>query len=131
MQRTRGGVFGDRFDPSQVMTEHWGELQIKLDCDFGQLDYDSLPYGPGRHTLSRLTSTTLSSCDTPEPPNILLVIADDLGKDASAQYDFGDNLPNTPVLNSLADTGIVFDNCLLYTSPSPRDLSTSRMPSSA
>ena len=25
----------------------------------------------------------------------------------------------------------VFDICLLYTSPSPRDLSTSRMPSSA
>ena len=25
----------------------------------------------------------------------------------------------------------VFYNCLLYTSPSPRDLSTSRMPSSA
>ena len=24
-----------------------------------------------------------------------------------------------------------FNNCLLYTSPSPRDLSTSRMPSSA
>ena len=24
-----------------------------------------------------------------------------------------------------------FENCLLYTSPSPRDLSTSRMPSSA
>ena len=27
--------------------------------------------------------------------------------------------------------GGVFNNCLLYTSPSPRDLSTSRMPSSA
>ena len=27
--------------------------------------------------------------------------------------------------------GGVFDDCLLYTSPSPRDLSTSRMPSSA
>ena len=25
----------------------------------------------------------------------------------------------------------LFDNCLLYTSPSPRDLSTARMPSSA
>ena len=25
----------------------------------------------------------------------------------------------------------VYENCLLYTSPSPRDLSTSRMPSSA
>ena len=28
------------------------------------------------------------------------------------------------------ETGL-FDYCLLYTSPSPRDLSTSRMPSSA
>ena len=27
--------------------------------------------------------------------------------------------------------GIIYNNCLLYTSPSPRDLSTSRMPSSA
>ena len=27
--------------------------------------------------------------------------------------------------------GVLFENCLLYTSPSPRDLSTSRMPSSA
>ena len=26
---------------------------------------------------------------------------------------------------------VLFDGCLLYTSPSPRDLSTSRMPSSA
>ena len=29
------------------------------------------------------------------------------------------------------DAGIVSKSCLLYTSPSPRDLSTSRMPSSA
>ena len=28
-------------------------------------------------------------------------------------------------------TGLISMNCLLYTSPSPRDLSTSRMPSSA
>ena len=31
----------------------------------------------------------------------------------------------------LLDRVIQFCNCLLYTSPSPRDLSTSRMPSSA
>ena len=31
----------------------------------------------------------------------------------------------------LGDKGTVDDCCLLYTSPSPRDLSTSRMPSSA
>ena len=30
-----------------------------------------------------------------------------------------------------ASTHILFEGCLLYTSPSPRDLSTSRMPSSA
>ena len=30
-----------------------------------------------------------------------------------------------------ANPGMELDTCLLYTSPSPRDLSTSRMPSSA
>ena len=37
------------------------------------------------------------------------------------------------VANSLKDAGLSSDiiSCLLYTSPSPRDLSTSRMPSSA
>ena len=33
--------------------------------------------------------------------------------------------------NSFPFTAIAFGSCLLYTSPSPRDLSTSRMPSSA
>ena len=37
--------------------------------------------------------------------------------------------PNDP--NSLLDNEIMALVCLLYTSPSPRDLSTSRMPSSA
>ena len=31
----------------------------------------------------------------------------------------------------LAEEGYLYKPCLLYTSPSPRDLSTSRMPSSA
>ena len=40
-------------------------------------------------------------------------------------------LPDAAILaNTLAPTDAVF-SCLLYTSPSPRDLSTSRMPSSA
>ena len=51
--------------------------------------------------------------------------------------------PSNGVINRLANVGTVFQNpdhqilmpncrsCLLYTSPSPRDLSTSRMPSSA
>ena len=32
---------------------------------------------------------------------------------------------------SKTETQTIYQNCLLYTSPSPRDLSTSRMPSSA
>ena len=54
---------------------------------------------------------------TPAQPNILLIITDDQGLDASAQYSFSTDLPNTPVIDSLAQAGI----CLLYTSPSPRD----------
>ena len=33
--------------------------------------------------------------------------------------------------NALRDSITTYDNCLLYTSPSPRDISGSRMPSSA
>ena len=35
------------------------------------------------------------------------------------------------ILKKLAEKGEEITGCLLYTSPSPRDLSTSRMPSSA
>ena len=41
---------------------------------------------------------------------------------------FASNIGSEHVVG-LAGTG--FESCLLYTSPSPRDLSTSRMPSSA
>ena len=63
-----------------------------------------------------------------------------LGRDVLVRvfYALGDG--TTPFRLSLAGIGlnVVFDwllvggpTCLLYTSPSPRDLSTSRMPSSA
>ena len=50
-----------------------------------------------------------------------------------------DTIPNFPTLTNLTNlaidhnqlSGAIPDFCLLYTSPSPRDLSTSRMPSSA
>ena len=45
----------------------------------------------------------------------------------------GDNRPIEVIYTDLAsnDFSTLFRTCLLYTSPSPRDLSTSRMPSSA
>jgi len=55
------------------------------------------------------------STDTPEEPsavkpNILLIIADDQGLDASAQYSYSNDLPTTPTLTELASEGVVFDN---------------------
>ena len=52
----------------------------------------------------------------------------------SGQYVMQDlhNIGGTPaVMKFLLEEGLLNGDCLLYTSPSPRDLSTSRMPSSA
>ena len=40
-------------------------------------------------------------------------------------------IPNSPLFTKESLQGLQWNICLLYTSPSPRDLSTSRMPSSA
>ena len=65
------------------------------------------------------TGTTTTETATPETtipetassrPNILLIISDDQGLDSSAQYNLTANPPNTPVLDSLASSGLVFDN---------------------
>ena len=67
-----------------------------------------------------MASLVVSACSTSSDssgnqnatstPNILLVIADDQGVDASAQYDVTGDPPRTPVLNALAAEGLVFDN---------------------
>jgi arylsulfatase A-like enzyme len=48
--------------------------------------------------------------NTVQQPNILFIISDDQGLDASAQYAFSEDLPETPSLNSLAEQGLTFDN---------------------
>ena len=58
--------------------------------------------------------------------DILLRMADDYASDAKHFMDTGDFVRAFGAIN-YAHAWI----CLLYTSPSPRDLSTSRMPSSA
>ena len=44
------------------------------------------------------------------PPNILLIIADDMGIDSSVQYNVAAINPVTPNLDKLAKNGLVFDN---------------------
>jgi len=112
MYVTGGGIFGEDFDPGQVQTEPWGSVLLELGCDFGKLDFASpLPeFGAGKQTLTRLTRPGDPACTEPVSPNILLVIADDLGLDASNPYGISERGPTTPVLDGLADAGLVFEN---------------------
>lgn len=45
-----------------------------------------------------------------KPPNILLIIADDMGLDATPGYNIGTTKPNMPNLENLISTGIRFNN---------------------
>ena len=51
---------------------------------------------------------TAYSSDT--SPNILLVIADDMGIDASPCYSVGKMKPNMPVIEEMCRSGVVFEN---------------------
>jgi arylsulfatase A-like enzyme len=52
----------------------------------------------------------LISQTDPDYPNILFILADDLGKDAINGYFPSERLPNTPTLDSLRNNGLTFDN---------------------
>ena len=54
-----------------------------------------------------------------ENPNILLIISDDLGLDASSSYTVGIETPVTPTLDALAADGLVFDNAWANPACSP------------
>ncbi len=56
---------------------------------------------------------------TATPPNILFIISDDLGLDASNQFPRTLDGPTTPVLDSLANSGLVFDNAWAMPSCAP------------
>ncbi len=45
-----------------------------------------------------------------DKPNILIILSDDMGLDASNQYSLSADTPNTPALDNLAQQGIVFDS---------------------
>ncbi len=69
----------------------------------------------------------LSSCKddmevippTVDSPNILLIIADDLGKDAINGYPEGNIKPNTPNIDAIRNSGITFNNLWVYPTCTP------------
>ena len=54
-----------------------------------------------------------------DTPNILLIIADDMGLDASPGYDIGNLKPNMPTLGVMMSSGITFDNFWAYPTCTP------------
>lgn len=66
-----------------------------------------------------INAFTISSCSKDETvinsnntdsPNILLIIADDLGKDAISGYLYGNIKPSTPHIDAIRNNGLLFNN---------------------
>ncbi len=64
--------------------------------------------GPWRALL--LAAALLACGPAERPPNVLLLLADDLGVDMLGAYGLGSDLPVTPNLDALAQSGILFRN---------------------
>lgn len=66
--------------------------------------------GSSDSSSSNSDSSENSQNNTGQIPNILLIISDDQGQDASAQYNLTSDKPKTPRIDQLASEGIVFEN---------------------
>ncbi|GAB5410435.1 MAG: hypothetical protein BalsKO_28000 [Balneolaceae bacterium] len=55
-------------------------------------------------------NTPTNEPESTSTPNILLIIADDMGKDATSGYPEGSVKPITPNLNMIKNTGLIFNN---------------------
>ncbi len=126
-------------DQLDTNADHFGnacDADLNNDCTVNRLDIDDLTLAlasaPGdahwnphadlngdntvnnadlgimQSQLDRAPGPGLYACRS--APNILLVISDDLGLDASGQYAVGSRAPTTPTLDTLAQNGLVFDN---------------------
>ena len=72
--------------------------------------------GNGGQVSDEFDITIRPATTTSGKPNILMIITDDQGKDASAEYSLSTDLPSTPNFSALANDGVIFDN--LWVSPS-------------
>ena len=61
-----------------------------------------------------ILAAVVATADT-TAPNILLIVADDFGVDMVNAYGVGTDLPPTPVIDSLAENGVLFRN--VWSSP--------------
>ena len=69
-----------------------------------------IPRPLGRMALLGFAIGSLSQAQAQQPPNILLIIGDDMGVETLASYGLGDNPPATAALDELARDGVQFNN---------------------
>ncbi|NRD18428.1 sulfatase-like hydrolase/transferase [Winogradskyella eckloniae] len=79
-----------------------------------------------KNTLYILIAILCLSCKTnhhkktsSKAPNILFIIADDMGKEALAGYNEGTIKPHTPNIDAIRETGLSFNNFWTYPTCSP------------
>lgn len=62
--RPRGGVFGEAFDPTQVVNEPWGALTLRFaDCERATLEYTGpAGWGSGTRSLDKFTAPDQLDC---------------------------------------------------------------------
>ena len=97
---------------------------LEFFCDGNMPSYNPMDYNPDELDITQ---------PPPKPPVVRPpeVPAPEIPKDAAPKVEEKAE-PPCPGPNALRVGDVAQNqNCLLYTSPSPRDLSTSRMPSSA
>lgn len=71
-------------------------------------------------TISDTFEIVVSAAPTPSgKPNIVFIISDDQGLDASPQYSLSSDVPSTPNLTALANSGLIFDNAWVSPTCSP------------
>lgn len=65
MLTTRGGIFGDDFDPDLVERLPWGSLELDVTCEDGTATYDSTEegFGSGVLNITKLTNLIGFTCD--------------------------------------------------------------------
>lgn len=90
------------------------------------------PFSPPSASGALVNPPGSSTTAPKTPPNVLLVVADDLGIEMLHTYEVGSDYPSTPNLDALAASGVKFRNVWSspVCSPSRAAIHTGRLPSS-
>lgn len=127
---TQGGAtFSDADGDGLTIAVSFNPATFGLSASAGQISGTPIQAGtvgvtvtasdPSGANVAATFDIVISVASTPTKPNILLIIADDLGQDSSAQYSLSSDQPNTPTLDQLAGDGLIFENLWVNPTCSP------------